>query len=711
MDSSLTDAIEHLEATAFVPAKQRYTDVGKLVNTIASVAYENGIPQNMLGRILKILTVKNNLDQGTITILIKNLYPQERVASEHVNHIVCCLGPSKFKPSPATQALLVRWLILAYDLLQDRTHLGKLYAVLFNHLDMISLRKSLCHVLSMITRRKHVKPFRIQALMDLVQRNIGDEKEIISLLSTYKNYYPDIITGDVSGSRRSSLFFKHPDLDWSSHARMLQSQNMERVQATQGSSFQVLHRGAIKRSKIEVVVPVLQTSRVSKKHASLEEIRDISYFVENIDKIELPNQLISMLENGMAQKYLHLVQSKDANHRLDEWLKTFLKDQLEQIHDGQEDEPEVLSYILSLVLGYSIYTKKLLPPVRSFLESYLKIWNGRDNREQVLRLLQFIPIESYDSLRRNVFLPMESALLDVHLSSRTDLLDFYSSLIYEWSVELRTQPSISEESIPLSKVIKHAELLAATISELVPLDHMKAHEPVVSSILRFYKCLVNIFLHASKIGSIRLAVPPPTTIYTLVFIPNIFTISTLNSILAGYKLAFETSRASQLIPRPSYDPKIANQLNGYVMDVCNLLWRNRALNPEDDNAHGCLIPASSVTALTQHVRQVYEVARHYDRETAFNVTISTIFSLSHHAAFCNFSAACFEDIEEDQKISGQQSRLRKPVTQKALQALEQEGGAKITWQEYRVQMLNWLDAVGTRGTTELMRSTIKNLQK
>jgi centromere protein I len=346
---------------ANVPPKQRYTDAGELSNTIASDAYESGIPKIALGRLLKVLTTKNNLDQGTVTALIKNLYPQERVASKHVTQVVCCLGPSKSKPSPATQALLVRWLILAYDLLDDKTHLGKLYAVLFNHLDMISLRKPLCHLLTLITRRKHVKPFRIQALMELIQNSGGDEKELLSLLKIFKNYYPEIIIGDVGGSRRNVLFFKHPDPEWSSHAKLLQDQTMD---STQQSSYQVTHRGTVKRSKVEVVVPVLQTSRVSSKHTSLEEIRDVSHFVEKVEKIELPNQIISTLGDSLAQKYLHLTQSETASHRLDEWLRSFLEDKLEQIGDGDQDEPEALSYVLRFVEGYAAYTKVRIPVVK-----------------------------------------------------------------------------------------------------------------------------------------------------------------------------------------------------------------------------------------------------------------------------------------------------------------------------------------------------------
>ncbi|KAJ5622937.1 Centromere protein Cenp-I [Penicillium lividum] len=714
---SLLDAVEHLEAVAFVPVKQRYTDAGELAQTIASTAYESGIPPDALGRLLKILATKNNLDQGTTTTLIKNLYPQERVKSNHVTQVVCSLGPSKSKPSPATQSLLVRWLILTYDLLADRTHLGKLYAVLFNHLDMISLRKPLCHLLSLITRRKHVKPFRIQALMELIQNAGGEDKELVTLLKIFKNYYPEIIIGGVGGSRKS-LFFKHPDPEWASHAKVLQTANLEKVEATQGSTFQVVHRGAVKRSRIEVVIPALQTSRVSDKHTSLEELRGIDHFVDKIDMIELPNQIISTLGDGMAQKYLHLVQSEVADHRLDEWLKNFLQDKLLHIQEeNSDDEPDTLSYVLDFVEGYATYTKQLLPSVRSFLESYIQSWNGRDNREQVLRLLRYIPIEAYDLLLSKFLSPLESAMLDGSLASRTELLDFYSALISEWGVRVRTQPPMSEESAPLIELVRHAELMASSIQEFAPVsDDKQTSRPALLSILQFYQCLAELFSHASENAHIRLTVPPSPSIYAITFTPSVSIISILSSILATYKSSFESSLTSKAIqpPNPSeplYDPKLVGQFNGYVMDTCNLVWRNRALNSEDPNARACLIPASSISAFTNYVREVNETAKRYDSKSAFHCTLPSIFSLSHHAAFCNLSAACFADLEEDQQIAEHQPRLRKPVTPKALQALEKEGGANITWQEYRVHMLDWLDAIGSRGTGDLMRSTMKALRK
>lgn len=344
-------------AVAFVPPKQRHTDAGQLAKSIASDAYEGGIPLLALRRLIKLTTARTQLDQGTTTTLVKNLYPLERVPSNVATQVVCCLGPTTNKPSTATQALLLRWLVLVYDSLDDRAHLSKLYAVLFNYLDMISLRKPLCHLLSLITRRKHVKPFRIQALMELLRNAGGEEKELIGLLKVFKNYYPDIIVGDPSVSRRGGAFFKHPDPEWAAHLRHLQDTNAESLQADRPSSFQVVHRGAVKRSKMEAVVPDVQTSRVSHSHTSLEELRSVTHFVERIEKVELPNQIISALGDSLAQKYLFLVHPEAANRRLDDWLNGFLSDKLEYIQDGDGGDQEDLAYLLTLTVEYARYTK------------------------------------------------------------------------------------------------------------------------------------------------------------------------------------------------------------------------------------------------------------------------------------------------------------------------------------------------------------------
>ncbi|KAL1999306.1 hypothetical protein VTN02DRAFT_4714 [Thermoascus thermophilus] len=718
---SLQDAVDHLEAVAYVPPKQRHTNVSDLAKTIASDAYESGIQPATLDRLIDIITKPNHLDQTTITTLVKNLYPVEKVSSSIVTKVVGCLGPSKGKPSPATQALLLRWLILIYELLDDASHLSKLYAVLFNHLDMISLRRPLCHLLSMITRRKHVKPFRIQALMELLRNGGEEERELLGLLRVFKNYYPDIIVGDVGASGRTKFFFKHPDPEWSSHLKVIQDRNLERSATAGASTFQVVRRGGVKRSKVESVIPDVQTSRVQSHHTSLEELRGANDFVEKLEKIEPPDQIISAFGDPLAQKYLLLVEPEAATRRLEDWLESFFNDELERVGEGDDDKPAALSYVLSVTVDYVRYSKKIPDVVSSFIKTYLRSWDGKDNRKQILDLLEYLSIDSWDTVRAEFLEPLEDAVLDHTVSSKTALLDFYSRLIRRWGVISRTQPSIgpSGELSPLNRLITHAELLSLSTLEhpsAITHDDTERYGPSTLSVLQLYSTLAGVFSHAPTNGNIRLTVPLAPTVYILVFTPAIAHISLLSSTLGSYKSAFEASLTSQTLqsPKPTeslYPPKLVGQFNGYVMDVCNLLWRNRGLNADDPNALGCLVPASTVKVLTEYVHGLNEAMKERRREDGFHYNLPAMFSLSHHVALANVSAACFAEIEKEKNIEEGQARMRKPVTQKALSALEKEGGVKVSWQDYRLKMLDWLDEAGTQGIGKLMRTTMKALRK
>jgi len=64
-----------------------------------------------------------------------------------------------------------------------------------------------------------------------------------------------------------------------------------------------------------------------------------------------------------------------------------------------------------------------------------------------------------------------------------------------------------------------------------------------------------------------------------------------------FKIAFElyesASRERQDrggLAMPAYSRDFVNYFNGFVMDLCNCLWRNRALNNADKNALGCQLP-------------------------------------------------------------------------------------------------------------------------
>jgi centromere protein I len=89
---------------------------------------------------VQLACVKTHLDQSSVTTLVKNLYPAQRVPADVVVTIVGALGQGKGKPSPGTQEGLVRWLTIIHEIVENTNVLSRLYGVLFSMLDMISIR-------------------------------------------------------------------------------------------------------------------------------------------------------------------------------------------------------------------------------------------------------------------------------------------------------------------------------------------------------------------------------------------------------------------------------------------------------------------------------------------------------------------------------------------------------------------------------------------
>ena len=103
-------------------------------------AFEEGLDEDALRMVVQIASTKTDLDQTSVTTLVKNLYPAQRVAADIVVTVVGALGQGKGKPSPGTQNGLVKWLATVHEVIEDPNVLPRLYGVLFGMLDMISIR-------------------------------------------------------------------------------------------------------------------------------------------------------------------------------------------------------------------------------------------------------------------------------------------------------------------------------------------------------------------------------------------------------------------------------------------------------------------------------------------------------------------------------------------------------------------------------------------
>jgi centromere protein I len=152
-----------------------------LIDEIGLRAYDDGLLVGELNKLIDVITLPNELDQASLGNLIRNLYPVGKIPESTVLRVISSLGNGRFKPPYNTQAGLLKWLVMVYDVMENPKIFSQLYHIIFNLLDTAAIRfatllttqfsplillyrPQVCHVLALITRRKHVRPFRIQFL-------------------------------------------------------------------------------------------------------------------------------------------------------------------------------------------------------------------------------------------------------------------------------------------------------------------------------------------------------------------------------------------------------------------------------------------------------------------------------------------------------------------------------------------------------------------
>ncbi|KAI1853766.1 hypothetical protein JX266_001750 [Neoarthrinium moseri] len=664
----LRESLAEVVQAAKVPAKRRGAPIKSTVETLASECYGNGVLPDALTELIDLIVAPSHLDQASLNSLIKNLYPVTRIDGDIIIKVVGCLGHGALKPSLAIQAALLRWIIMVYHTIEKQDILSKVYAVLFNLLDTAAIRLAL-------------------------SRQTGNDPALTGLLRVFKDYYPEIIVGDATRGKASS--FKHPDPQWrerldeiqQAHARSLEDRDQPK------DAFRVArHINNAGQSKRPPVVPEVHTSHAQENSVTLEEIENVDGLVKALETVELPNQLISVLGDPLLQKLMLLKPDPISHLRISNWLDAYGQDVLD---GGDEGAGEVASF-LEILQQYAANTKNLPPIVLSFFASYLKTWNGHDSRDCILQTLMYTPVptDDFPELYSRILSLLEIKVLNGTAGSQLVMLKYYNGLLQHWITILQSDDVESLSTGAVSDLVTHVNKLCLTVVQTS--SSTAAH----SIILDFYEQAAYLASNPRLNQHIRIVIPPTALVYTLHFSSSPVTLSRLCGVLAQYKEGFQAATGSS---RSSYPPEYINVFNGFLMDICNCLWRSRAFNAKDSNSHACLMPDNVIRDLATHVSAVRKGSE-----------LTSLFTLSTSSVLGSLATAYLRELEElemEQGTGDLDLRHAGPVTRKSLVDLGRNGGVSLTWDEYRQGVLGYLEQQGMTGVGRLMHNTMTTLMK
>lgn len=571
---------------------------------------------------------------------------------------------------------------MIYDVLEDPSILSTLYSVFFNLLDMTTLRADICPLLAQITRRKHVRPFRVQMLQEL-SKKVGREPALSKLIQIYDTYAPGILDVKKAGGRLPE--FSHPNPDWASQLQKI-------LERSESLSADHLHRPAA-MSSFRRGAKKLRISASVEGSYSLDRIDNARDLVNTVEKIRITGLATSDLDDPVLQRYLMLHSEDTHTEDVNECLSKAFTQQLDSLRSGREAK-KPLAEVLEEALAYTQYSKTLPKPVITFLEEYISKWRPPQNQQIILDLLSYLSLESFSAIQTTLLTPLENALLSAPPTPTTNplvtLLTFYTTLLTKWTAHLLSAPSPppTPQITTLLSLTSHTTLLTQTLLAASPTAS------TTSLILTYLSTLPPL---VAPPLSIPLPPPPPLTTYLIIFLsPSLSSLSRLCSLLTSWKRAFEANAGT------ARDQQQIESLNAALMDTCNLLFRSRAFNAADGHALGCLMPPAVVTNLSTYTSGMDPPQ-----------PLTSLFSLSHHPGLSALSIAAFREVEdgaEDKQPGSVAVRHAGPISMKSLAQLGREGGVQMGWKEYRVLVLSWLENVGVHGTADFGAATMPGMK-
>ncbi|KAK9359773.1 Mis6-domain-containing protein [Lipomyces starkeyi] len=392
--------------------------------------HEHGLSRDDLSKAIDVLTRPSSLRKSQALQLLKLLYPREKVDDDVVIRIVGCLGVGQGKADQLVQVNLLRWLVLIQPFLKSQKILSKVYHILFMHLSYESTRQWIAHLLFLATKRHDIRPWRIQYLLEM-QNKYRESQHLTGLLLLYKEYFPEIVI-DRFAKLRGALF-KYPDPQFLSIIHEVHA----RANSLSGEvpSFPRDGLSNLKRRKLNI--PEMITLDVSEKSVTVEELSTLASFAKNIDRVSLPAQVGSVLrDDGMVKRILVNRPSQRAWARLNTWIASSLREELDDAEENGYRGEGLLGELLARSYDLCLYTKELLISVEDFLCIYLPRWDGARHRSTVFKLLLLMPVRRWEIIDRDITSPLTAIFQKdtENWSFRYDYLVFLVDLLRSYSV-------------------------------------------------------------------------------------------------------------------------------------------------------------------------------------------------------------------------------------------------------------------------------------
>uniref|UniRef100_G3WMR3 Centromere protein I n=1 Tax=Sarcophilus harrisii TaxID=9305 RepID=G3WMR3_SARHA len=493
-----------------------------------------------------------------------------------------------------TKVVFIRWLIAMFDFIDHKEEMNALYGFIFSFLQdesMVSKNKS--SLLSLL--------FLTSFSSSLITLQ-GMQPYLQALLSLYKSYCPNLIT--ITLPPRRKFYYKSSDNIWQAAVFIVKQRHQSSplflgptrlAESIMGCclSAQKWNSGCfIPKPTSRPLFDEEQDEeaglgmmRSAQNCIPIEQLHTFSQLLENIQYIQLPSQMCSVLRSTPLLHYLNCLQDETVWVRLYYWMIQELKEGCAWYKVSHCTSEEEFKNFLDIIISAQCFLQEGFPSSEMFLYKSLPLWDGISCRTEYLQLLSWIPLGKFSEIKPLLYKSLAPIFFTSSLYHKCSVLYSLKKLVQNWLLwhtsEVNKNPThgtclditiIALNSV--SELIYYVGWLSTIALRLEDYNSFLLH-----FILDFFETVSDMYLNY---GLPLVVMFPPGVFYPALITSDTITLNHLCYIMYRYRVNLTAAKENELLHQEAKERlkfnKAYQEFNDYVTSLVDCLWTSTSLD-------------------------------------------------------------------------------------------------------------------------------------
>ncbi|XP_056665363.1 centromere protein I isoform X2 [Monodelphis domestica] len=578
-------------------ATKKESTLEKHLQTVEDIAWKSGLGPKDIDTLLEVVLSSPLRAEAVKSRMLKCLIPTTLIPESAVVKAFSKLCTHNY--SNSIKIIFFRWLIAMFDFIDHTEEMNSLYGFFFSFLQEESMSCYVCHLLYLLTKRENVKPFRVRRLLDF-QSKVGIQPHLQALLSLYKSFCPDLVS--ISLPQKRKYYFKNTDSIWQTAVYIVKQRNqlpsLPSVELSVGISASQPQK---RKWNSSCIIPKPTSSFTGEKKQKggstsldvmfgvrktfpVEQLHMFSQLLENIQNIQFPSQMCSVLKNSSLLHYLNCVRDETVWLRLYYWMNQVLKEGCTWCKVSNYTTEEEFKSFLDIVGKAQCFLQEGFPSSEVFLYRSLPLWDGTSCRSEYLQLLSWLPLGNFSEIRPLLCDSLAPLFFTSSIFHKCSVLYSLKQLLQNWLLRYAMRANVKT----MMSTSSHTTLnVVNSVSELISFVgwlstnalRLEEHSSFLFHfVLDFFETVSDMYLNYNLP---LVVIFPCGVFYPALLTFDSITLNHLCYIMYRYRVNLTAAKENDVIrqERQKFN-KTYQKFNEYVTALVDCLWTSTAFEKD-----------------------------------------------------------------------------------------------------------------------------------